>query len=1621
MKKKIQKMKNLYLTLLGISFFTCNLVNAQILRAVTPRYNNPSVKGNIVYVANNIITSQGGNTSELPPAGTSTNNGKVGENIDIDGTPSVKYINFGSSWRYLANNTRPANWETVAYSDVAWPSGVAELGYGQGDEATCIPSGGGGTLCLPTGTKYITTYFRKVVNIPNPALHSEFSINLKRDDGAVVYLNGVEVVRSNLPAGAITHSTLAPNATDQGNTVFNYPISTSLFVAGNNTIAVELHQTSATSSDISFDFELEGKPIDKVSIFPLGSTWKYLANNTRPAGWETTSFVDGGWPSNVARFGYGSDGEVTCIPSGGGGTVCNPTGNKWTTTYFRKTVNIANPSLYANFEMNMMIDDGAVVYVNGIEVLRSNLPAGAITHATFANTAIGGVNETTLNKFLIPKTAFIAGNNTIAVEIHQVNLTSSDLGFDMELLGSLDSTFNSSSADLNLPSCSHVLFAGLYWGASQGSNGTNTSWINNENKIKLKLPGAANYIDLTSTQTDYHNNTLIPGLPHTGYRGFVDITSIVNSANANGTYTIANLCSPAGISNTSGGWTIVIAYADPATVVRNLTVFDGSAIMNGGDPPLHIPITGFLTPPTGPVSCELGAVVYDGDRVSQDEFSFKQNSNPAIGTYTNLTPNATANLNDMWNSSITYKGAVVNTRNPAHNNTLGFDAHILVVPNTANVVLGNSQNSASIRFSSPSENYIMQVATTAISQYTPSFAVTKSSFDINGGTLQPGDSIRYRIDYTNRGNDASTATTITDNIPVGSSYRLNSLSIGGVAKTDAPGDDEAEYDYINNRVIFRLGTGATSAAGGEVASTASGYVQFKVNTPTSCAILTCNNTISNKAFMSYNGKLSGLNLQDSSGVLVAGCITPQPVLNTITGLCSAVKDTILTNICPISIVTIPIDKFVGYRFYSSMPFVNANLYDPSLPVTFTRTIYAFYDGPGTCDDTKLIRIYILACPDIDDDNDGIPDYVEINNPLALQDHNSNGIPNWKDAAYPGYIDRNGDGFNDNFDPGADSDGDGIPNFYDKDFPGFVDANNDGVNDAMDKDLDGIPNNLDLDSDNDGIPDVVESYGVDENGDGRIDNYSDTDNDGLSQNVDASNTGVGGSGNALGAQDLDGDGIPNYLDTDSDNDGIPDIIEALGADVNNDGKVDTFIDTDGDGLSDIVDSDIGNDGIAENTALSLLRTGPDTNNDGRANSYPFTNFDFDGRANPYDLDADGDGITDVLEGGFTDANFNAMIDGAIGTNGWNAAVDARPNLGLFNTDGRGNPDFLDIDADDDGIPDNVEGQTTVGYRFPAYLDADNDGLDNAYDGIVGFGGTGIFLSDKDVDNIPDYRDFDTDSDGILDIVEGNDFNLNGRADDDVALTFLDTDGDGLDNKFDSLTSTTNLKGTSYRMGTGGSLIGDAAPGSRCTVQKTTVAQSDRDWRDAGYVLKVQYLSFNGIAQNNDVALLWSIFSSLAIDHFEIERSTDNSQFAKVISVNKEVKLNELNNFSTSDNIKNVNSALIFYRLKIIGSNGQIEYSNVIVIRKNLIKTVFSVQPNPATTNSNIHFNVEKEAEVTVRIIDPLGKIVMLQKTKATKGNNIISLNNLSKFSSAVYSLQIIMNNEVITQKLIIQNK
>ncbi|HNU89649.1 MAG TPA: hypothetical protein PKJ94_15220, partial [Ferruginibacter sp.] len=207
--------------LLITTVLLCSVTNAQVLRAFTPRYYNPSVKGNIVYVSNSIISTSGigsgtPGTGELPPAGSSMDNDGNGINIDVDNpAPTVK-VAFGSVWNYHAQNAAPANspvgtdWKQPAYvMPATWNvgalpvNGPGKYGYNSG-QTTCLPNGQL-PLCLPIGgNKYTAYYFRKTVNFTAAELSSTFAsiqLNLLRNDGIVVYVNGVERIRNNMPGG----------------------------------------------------------------------------------------------------------------------------------------------------------------------------------------------------------------------------------------------------------------------------------------------------------------------------------------------------------------------------------------------------------------------------------------------------------------------------------------------------------------------------------------------------------------------------------------------------------------------------------------------------------------------------------------------------------------------------------------------------------------------------------------------------------------------------------------------------------------------------------------------------------------------------------------------------------------------------------------------------------------------------------------------------------------------------------------------------------------------------------------------------------------------------------------------------------------------------------------------------------------------------------------------------------------------------------------------------------------------------------------------------------------------------------------------------------------------------
>ena len=110
---------------------------------------------------------------------------------------------FGADWRYLDNGSDQGTaWRARTYDDSAWKTGDGILGYGYGDETTLIDSG-------PPGAHFMTSYYRCTFNVADPSVYTDLVLGMLRDDGVVVYINGSEVFRDNMPAGKISANTPA--------------------------------------------------------------------------------------------------------------------------------------------------------------------------------------------------------------------------------------------------------------------------------------------------------------------------------------------------------------------------------------------------------------------------------------------------------------------------------------------------------------------------------------------------------------------------------------------------------------------------------------------------------------------------------------------------------------------------------------------------------------------------------------------------------------------------------------------------------------------------------------------------------------------------------------------------------------------------------------------------------------------------------------------------------------------------------------------------------------------------------------------------------------------------------------------------------------------------------------------------------------------------------------------------------------------------------------------------------------------------------------------------------------------------------------------------------------------
>ena len=167
-------------------------------------------------------------------------------------------------------------------------------------------------------------------------------------------------------------------------------------------------------------------------IVKLNDTWKYYDKGAAPSNWTATSFNDSGWTSGQAPLGYGMDGVKTTVSYG------SDANNKYPTTYFRKTIKLdSEPTRSDVFLLNYQIDDGFIVYVNGKEVTRFQMPSGNVTFDSYASTYAG--DEPLTGTINISSSFFKSGNNVIAVEIHNNKASSRDMFWAAEVFTTMGS------------------------------------------------------------------------------------------------------------------------------------------------------------------------------------------------------------------------------------------------------------------------------------------------------------------------------------------------------------------------------------------------------------------------------------------------------------------------------------------------------------------------------------------------------------------------------------------------------------------------------------------------------------------------------------------------------------------------------------------------------------------------------------------------------------------------------------------------------------------------------------------------------------------------------------------------------------------------------------------------------------------------------------------------------------------------------------------------------------------------------------------------------------------------------------------------------------------------------
>lgn len=397
-----------------------------------------------------------------------------------------------------------------------------------------------------------------------------------------------------------------------------------------------------------------------------------------------------------------------------------------------------------------------------------------------------------------------------------------------------------STAVLALPDGARVTHAYLYWAATNATAVADTTAM-------LDRPGAGGFSQNLNALQSYTS-------ANNAYESVADVTTLV-AESGSGAYRVGGVDSvnlvDLNSSNVFTGWWMVVLYEYDSDPLRSLTLYDGLDVVSNGNSQ-STTLGGFRLPLSG-YSAQLGVVALEGDvSITGDQFFF--NGGAALSDAQNPADNFFNGTHSSNALAVSTAGDLPQTTGTA-GSLSGLDIDTLDVTNK----VSGGQTSASIQASSTGDTYFLASMVVAFTTFRPNFGNSLMSVtDLNGGMVLPGDVLEYTVTVNNDGNDDSTGTTLDDVLPAGLSYVPGSLEVIGGAntgpKTDASGDDQAEYIEAERRIAMRLGTGANGTQGGAVPVGAQTTLRFRASVD--AVGCTAHASIANQATIRGVGALS---------------------------------------------------------------------------------------------------------------------------------------------------------------------------------------------------------------------------------------------------------------------------------------------------------------------------------------------------------------------------------------------------------------------------------------------------------------------------------------------------------------------------------------------------------------------------------------------------------------------------------------------------------------------------------------------------------------------------------------------------------------------------------------------